>query len=99
MRYQHKHRILEPLNTSQEKGQIIHFLTGYGIRDNYLYDIYYGILGLEDTLKRYYLLDADSRFDYFIHGIPGGNLSDEPKVCTADTENVGFLCSGYDNGN
>lgn len=73
MRYQHKHRILEPLNTSQEKGQIIHFLTGYGIRDNYLYDIYYGILGLEDTLKRYYLLDADSRFDYFIHVISASN--------------------------
>lgn len=74
MRFQQRHRVLEPLISGYEKGQIIYFLTGPGIKDNYLYDVYYGTLSLDDTLKTYYLLDAEAPFDYFLHITSATNI-------------------------
>lgn len=73
MIYQHKHRIIEEIEKQQKKGQIIHFLVGDGVNDNFFYDIYRGVLSMDDTLKEYYLKDAELPCDYFIHVINSAN--------------------------
>ena len=67
MIYQQKHRIINEIEKRVSKGQIIHFLTGDDVNDNFFYDIYSGVLSLDRTLKEYYLKDSSSPFDYFIH--------------------------------
>lgn len=73
MIYQHKHRIIDEIEKQKQKGQIIHFLVGDGVNDNFFYDVYHGVLSMGDTLKEYYLKDAGLLYDYFIHIINSAN--------------------------
>lgn len=49
-----QHRIIYKIEEKRHKGQIVHFLTGSGIRDNYFYNYLEGVLDLADSLKHYY---------------------------------------------
>ena len=85
MIYQHRHRIIDEIEKRKDKGQIIHFLVGDGVNDNFFYDIYHGVLPIADTLKEYYLKDSARPFDYFVHVI------NAPNKLTCYTKRAGKL--------
>ena len=65
---ENKHRVLKELNKRISRGQSLHFLTGDGIGDNFLYDVREGVKNLPDTLRDYFLRqEGADNFKYFIH--------------------------------
>ena len=60
------HRVIKEIDKMIAYGQVLHFLTGDGINDNFFYNFHDGIKNLPDTLRDYYLSGADA-FDYFIY--------------------------------
>lgn len=80
---ENKHRVLKELNKKISRGQSLHFLTGDGIGDNFLYDVREGVKNLSDTLRDYFLRqEDDNNFKYFIHV----------------TAKANFHCSRVENG-
>lgn len=66
MIYLGKHRVIKELDKKIARGQVLHFLTGDGISDNFFYDLRGGTKNMADTLRDYYLT-GDAAFDYFVH--------------------------------
>lgn len=64
MIYLGKHRVIKELDKYLARGQVLHFLSGDGINDNFFYDIYSGIKNMADTLRDYYLARG---YDYFVN--------------------------------
>ena len=66
-----QHRIIDKIEEKRQKGQIVHFLTGSGIQDNYFYNYLEGVLNLADSLKTYYLRKENEtnseKYDFLIH--------------------------------
>lgn len=66
-----QHRIIDKIEEKRQKGQIVHFLTGSGIQDNYFYNYLEGVLNLADSLKTYYLRRENEtnseKYDFLIH--------------------------------
>lgn len=66
-----QHRIIDKIEEKRQKGQIVHFLTGSGIQDNYFYNYLEGVLNLADSLKTYYLHKENEKnsekYDFLIH--------------------------------
>lgn len=61
-----KHRVIKEIDQKIAQGQVLHFLTGDGINDNFFYDFHDGIKNLADTLRDYYFSQADA-CDCFVH--------------------------------
>lgn len=66
MIYLGKHRVIKELDKQIARGQVLHFLTGDGINDNFFYDLRNGMKNMVDTLRDYYL-GHETAFDYFVH--------------------------------
>lgn len=79
-----KHRVLKEIDKAVAHGQILHFLTGDGINDNFFYNFHEGIKNLPDTLRDYYLSEKKS-FDCFVHFF---SASDDPVCYLREGENV-----------
>ena len=66
-----QHRVIDKIEEKRQKGQIVHFLTGSGIQDNYFYNYLEGVLNLADSLKTYYLRKENEKnsekYDFLIH--------------------------------
>lgn len=66
-----QHRVIDKIEEKRHKGQIVHFLTGSGIRDNYFYNYLEGVCDLADSLKHYYLRkeneNNNEKYDFLIH--------------------------------
>lgn len=78
MIYLGKHRVLKELDKQIARGQVLHFLTGDGINDNFFYNLHDGIKNMSNTLRDYYLTRTGTRaFDFFVHIV---NSSSDP-VC------------------
>ena len=64
MIYLGKHRVIKEIDNRLKLGQILHFLTGDGVNDNFFYSLYEGAKNMADTLRDYYL---GGGFEYFVH--------------------------------
>ena len=82
MIYLGKHRVIKELDKQIARGQVLHFLTGDGINDNFFYDLYSGAKNMADTLRDYYL-KGNATFDYFVHVT---TTSGEPACFNVDGE-------------
>ena len=67
-----KHRVIKEIDKAITNGQVLHFLTGDGINDNFFYNFHDGIKNLPDTLRDYYVAGANN-FDCFIHIFSASN--------------------------
>lgn len=76
MIFKKSHRIIDELEKKRKMGQIVHFLTGDGVGDNYFYSMFHGVQTLADSIATYYLQDK-KMYDFFIH-VEGS--SDDVKV-------------------
>lgn len=75
MIYLGKHRVIKELNKQIARGQVLHFLTGDGINDNFFYDLRGGVKNMLETLRDYYV-GRERVFNYFVHVTTS---SSEPK--------------------
>lgn len=62
-----RHRIKEPLKNGLDKGKRFFFFHGSGISDRFLENIYEEPYTLDETLKRYFLVEQDGKYQYFAY--------------------------------